>query len=195
MVRSWTVPFSMILATVVAQSIYIDLSTILVDTLRLEPTMAVFIGYFFTWFALVEYSDFVLASLLVRVPDTNPALVSKIGGAILGFSKGTAAFVFAAMVAFAHNHVPEPTHVSMPNRWLVMLAQDSFLLPRIHVVAARLNHPLGKFVLSDSSPRVRPEFFANADPFASIEKSEERKGFEFARSWKRFQRDMDNLQF
>lgn len=192
LVRSWTVPLSMLIATFIAQHIYVDLATFLVETLHLEPSFAIFVGYFFTWLALTQYCDIILSRIVKTDERKTPALALKIGGGLLGFSKGIAAFILSAMVAYSNNHVPEPPDVVWANRWIVKAAQDSFFLPRIHLVASRLDAPLGKFVLSDAAPRFKVNFALGDDPFAAQEKREEQRGKDLAKSWKRFQKDMDD---
>ena len=49
LVRSWTVPISLALATFVSQHIYIDLAAILSENCRLEATLAVCLAYALTW--------------------------------------------------------------------------------------------------------------------------------------------------
>lgn len=189
LVRLWTVPVSMVIATFVSQLVYIDLATVLVETLHLEPTFAVFAGYFVTWLGLVQYCDAFL-STMVDTPSGPPWLILRLGGAALGFAKGFGAFVLAAMVAYAQNSVPEPPHVAWQNRWIIHAASDSILLPKIHLVANELDHPIGKYVLSAAAPRFRPNFSLGDDPFAEQEKKEEERGLEFVRRWKRFQAEM-----
>lgn len=190
LLRSWSVPFSMLIATFVAQHIYVDLATILVETLHLEPTFAVFASYFSTWLALAQYCDTVLPRLTIKLLDKPPNLLLKMGGGAVGFAKGLGAFVLTAMVTFAHNKVPEPPVLAWENNWIIDSAADSFFLPRLHLLASKLDEPLGKFVLSDSAPRFRPNFTLGDDPLAAVEKSEEKRGYEFVQSWKKFQKDM-----
>ncbi len=188
LVRSWTVPFSMALATFVTQHIYVDVATVMVETLHLEGAFAVFAGYFFTWLGLAQYTDAFLQRM-VRTRETTPAFLSKIGGGALGFSKGAAAFVFAAMVAYAQNQVPEPPVLSWQNSWMLKAAADSKLLPKLHLVAAKLDRPLGKYILSDAAPRFHANFAFGDDPFAAIEKKQHDKGLKFVEGWKKFQTD------
>lgn len=190
LLRTWTIPISMALATFVSQHIYIDLSTILVETLHLEPTFAIFIGYAFTWIGLVQYCEAVLSELF-RPKDVPVLLIFKMGGGILGFTKGAGAFILAAMVAYSHNKVPEPPVVCWENRWILHAARDSYLLPRIHLVASKLDPKLGKFVLSDSAPRFHANFALGNDPFEKMERQEEERGRNFVKGWKQFQKDMN----
>ena len=191
LLRTWTIPISMAIATFVSQNIYIDLATILVETLHFEPTFAIFIGYGFTWMGLVQYCETVLSELVRTNPDSQSPIYSKMGGAVLGFAKGAGAFVLAAMVAYAHNKVPEPPVICWENRWMLHAARDSYLLPRIHLIASKLDPKLGKYVLSDSAPRFHTKFaLENADPFAKMEAQEEERGRNFVKGWKQFQKDM-----
>jgi uncharacterized membrane protein required for colicin V production len=193
LLRSWTVPFSMAIATFIAQHVYIDLATLMVDTLKLEPTFSVFFAYVFSWLWLVQFCDHFLSDLLRSdATDSIPPMVSKVGGGALGFAKGAGAFVLAAMVAYASNKVPEPTHIGWADHWMIHAAGDSHLLPQIHFVAMKLDEPLGKYVLSDAAPRVKGDFVI-PDPFAGVEKSEERRGYEIGRRWKQFETDMGTV--
>jgi uncharacterized membrane protein required for colicin V production len=192
LLRSWTVPVAMIFATLVSQLVYVDLSATLAENLQLEPTLSVFLSYVFTWLWIVQYSDSFL-SHIVRVPDGSRNFFLKFGGGLLGFSKGLAAFVLAAMVSYGQTMVPEPAELCWANRWLVRAASGSRLLPGIHHVACRLDEPLGKYVLSDSAPRFHPNFELVGDPFESIRARQEKKGEDFVKGWQKFQRDFSGL--
>jgi uncharacterized membrane protein required for colicin V production len=191
LVRCWTIPISMAVATFISQRIYVDVSTVLVETLQLEPTLSVFIAYVFTWLFIVQYCDSFL-SYVIRLPDFDLGLISKAGGGLLGFTKGLGTFVLAAMVTFAQNKVPEPPETCLANLWMIQAAADSRLLPKIHLVALRLDQPIGKYVLSDSAPRFQPSFYLDLDPFGYMRKREEQRGYEFIESWKKFQQDLGN---
>lgn len=196
LLRSVTVPIAMIIATFIAQNIYIDLSTLMADLLQLEPSLAVFLGYFATWLGLVSYIDAVLLELFgSSLWERDIKLFSKVAGASIGFCKGFGAFVLASMVAFAQHQVPSPPVYSWQNHWMMVLAQDSFFLPKIHTVACQLGRPIGRYVLSDSAPRIQPGAIVFADPFQSYEKRQEQRGYEFAQSWRKFETDLSNLGF
>ncbi len=188
LVRSWAVPFAMAIGTYVTQHIYVDVATVMVETLHLEPAFAVFAGYFLTWLGLVQYAEAFLQRM-IHTRERTPIFISKVGGGILGFSKGAAAFVFAAMVAYAQNQVPEPPVLSWQNSWMLRAAEDSKLLPKLHLAAAKLDQPLGKYVLSDAAPRFHANFSLGDDPFAAIEKRQRDKGLKFVQGWKKFQKD------
>ncbi|MBX9688973.1 MAG: CvpA family protein [Candidatus Obscuribacterales bacterium] len=192
-IRSWTIPFSMFIATLISQHIYVDLSALLVETLDVETTAAIFIAYSVCWLGITQYSDSLLSGL-IKMKEAPQILPLKLAGGLAGFAKGAGAFVLAAMVAFAHNNVPSPPRVSWQNNWIMLAAADSFLLPPLGYLASRFDEPLGKFVLSDSAPHFKPNFALSADPFASIEKKQEEKGKAFVASWKKFKKDMDQEQ-
>lgn len=107
------------------------------------------------------------------------------------------AFALASMVAVAQHQVPSPPVTSWQNHWIMVLAQDSYFLPKIHQVACQLDRPLGRFVLSDSAPRINPSAIPNlmGDPFASLEKRQQRRGYEFAQSWRKLETDLSSLGF
>jgi hypothetical protein len=188
----------MVIATFISQNIYIDLSTILAETLQLEPSLAVFLGYFITWLGLVSYTDAVLIEIFGgRLWERDMKFFSKFAGASIGFCKGFGAFALASMVAVAQHQVPSPPVTSWQNHWIMVLAQDSYFLPKIHQVACQLDRPLGRFVLSDSAPRINPSAIPNlmGDPFASLEKRQQRRGYEFAQSWRKLETDLSSLGF
>lgn len=196
LLRSATVPVAIVIATFISQNIYIDVATVMADALQLEPSLAVFLGYFLTWLALVSYIDAILIDLFGEsLWEHEVKFFSKLAGASIGFCKGFGAFVLASMVAYAQHQVPSPPIYSWQNHWIMVLAQDSFFLPKIHKVACQLDKPIGKFVLSDSAPRIQPGAMLTADPFHSLKTSEEKKGLEFAQSWKNFKSDMNDLGF
>lgn len=187
--RCWALPVAMAISTLVSQHIYVDLSSVLVELLHLEPTLAVFVSYVFTWFWIMQYCENFLLHM-VPAAERNPGLASKIGGGFLGFLKGAGAFVLAALVAGSQIAIPDPPHLSQANSWILRAARDSFLLPRIHLVACQLNQPIGKYVLSSAPPRIQANILTAADPFESYKKTQERRGFEFMEGWKRLQHDL-----
>lgn len=198
LLRSATVPVAMLIATFIAQNIYIDLAAIMADALQLEPTLAVFLGYFITWLGLVSYIDAVLLELCGSILwEQDLKLFSKIAGASIGFCKGFGAFVLASMVAYAQHQVPAPPVTSWQNHWIIVLAQDSFFLPKIHQAACTLDRPLGKYILSEAAPRIHPGDIpiVMADPFSRYERKQEQRGYEFAQSYRKFQTDLGNLGF
>ncbi len=194
--RSWTVPISMLVATFLAQHIYVDLAALLVETLHLESTFAVFTGYYFCWLFIVQYCELLLSNIQrpQSAQSAQPAVLSKLGGGILGFTKGLAAFVLAAMVAFAHR-LPEPPEIAWQNQWILSAAKDSLILPRLHLIAAKLDEPLGKYVLSDSAPRFKMNFALGDDPFDKVKKQEEERGKNFVKGWKKFKEDLGSVDF
>lgn len=189
LVRCWSFPFSVLLATFIAQHIYVDVATVLVETLHLEATFSIFIAYFFVWIGLVQYSE-ALLSRLFYIKDKTMPLWSKIGGAGVGLAKGAGAFVLASMVAYANSKVPEPPQLCWENRWIVRSARDSYLLPRMHLMARKLDDSMGKYVLSESAPRFHPNFNLAKDPFADTEKREEERGKRFVKGWRQFKQDL-----
>ena len=192
LVRSWTVPISLALATFVSQHIYIDLAAILSENCRLEATLAVCLAYALTWLWIAQYCDSFL-SRLVRTHDASQLLILKLGGGALGFVKGLAPFVLATMVASVQNQVPEPADICQADLWMVQAASDSFLLPAIQKVANKLDQPLSKFVLCKSAPRINPTTVELiSDPFAEMKKKEQHRGVEIMESWKRLQNDLQN---
>ena len=194
LVRMWTVPFSMAIATFISQHLYIDAATILVETLHLEPTFSVFISYVFTWFWIAQYCNFFLWHV-IRIGDQNavPPMWSNIIGALLGFAKGAGGFVLAAMVTYAQNQVPEPPEVCWENRWIVHSARDSYLLPKVHYLANELDPKIGKYVLSESAPRFHPNFALGNDPLAPVMERERERGRKIYRNLKYLQNQFDNF--
>ncbi len=191
LLRCWTFLFSVLLATFIAQHIYVDTAAVLVDTLHLEATFSIFVSYFFVWIGLVQYTE-ALLSRLFYIKETNLPLWSKIGGGCVGLAKGVGAFILAAMVAYANSRLPEPPHLCWENRWIVQSARDSYLLPRLHQMARKLDDGMGKYVLSESAPRFHYDFSAIAkDPFADTEKQEEERGKKFIKGWRQFKQDLN----
>lgn len=193
LLKSWTVPVSMAIGTILTQHIYVDLGTLLVDYLGLEASFAAFAAYFFCWLGIVQYSD-MLISRIIRASEKEPSIPFKIGGALLGALKGVSAFVLSAMVAYAHNKIPDPPQVSWQSHWMIRAASDSILLPRLHLIAEKLDTRLGNYVLSTSAPLIPGNLAVNQDPFDSDKKQEERNGQRMGKALKAWEKELDQIE-
>lgn len=193
LVRDWSVPVSMVIATLIAQHVYVDLATIIAEALHLEATFSVFLAYLIIWFCIAQFCDNLLCHVF-KSSDKDPPFVMKILGSLLGFAKGSMGFVLAAMVAYAHSKVPEPPMVSSENNLVISMTSNSFFLPQLHHLARELDEPIGKYVLSDSAPRFRPNFALGDDPLAPIMDQERRKGYKVGKAYNKFDKMLDKVE-
>ncbi len=158
-INSWRGPLAVIAATVVTQMFYVDFATWIVQQLRVEPAMAVGLGYVLLW-VLIEIVVEILLNVLVPLgTKKRPQLFERIFGAALGLVKTLVICILPLMALNVEITVPKappeksPMIIPMPSG----IDQASFF-KMLTPVARGLIPGLGSFVVSTKPPSFQPNF-------------------------------------
>ncbi len=171
----WTVPLSMVAATVATQAVYVDFSTWLVQQLKMEPGCAVFLGYLLVWLCIEAACELILA-MLPRQSANRQLLVSeKCAGAAVGLIKGLTILVFASMASATVHEIPDPPGYEAGSAWIGENLKTSRLLHVSHRTAYKLKRSVGKYVVSGKGPSFQPDFDSSEKITVSAEQEKQVK--------------------
>lgn len=158
MVRCWTVPISIVVATIATQTIYVDFSTWLVQQLKIEPAYAVLCGYLLLWLNIEAICEVLLGYLSRQIVYRQLITPEKWAGAAIGFAKGLTILVFASMASTMVLEIPEPPSYDPRAVWLADSLRSSRLLNLSHNSACNFKRAVGKYVISNKPPSFQPDF-------------------------------------
>jgi hypothetical protein len=158
LLNNWRTPVSMLAATVCTRPIYIYVSVFVDEQTRLSGESAVFLGYVTIWLSVAAAVDFLL---LLFFPTKRPRarnLADRIGGGIVGFSKGLCLLTFATLASICAVDFPNPPSYPAIARWVATTSAESTLLKHLEHLAVRLPERVVSAVVSVGASSWTPTF-------------------------------------
>jgi len=170
-VAGWNVGFKrslpsllpVLAATVIAQTLYVDFATWIVEQLRIPPDSAVFIAYLLLWLALEFAGEAILGLLFYSPTPRNMLKINRVGGAAIGIFKCATVLVFASLTALVNESVPDPPKYDSKAFWIMDSANDSALLQICESLAAVTPPKVAAAVVSTQKPTYSPQFHHSHD--------------------------------
>jgi hypothetical protein len=155
LVNSWRTPIAMVLSTVVARYVYINVSALLIDGTHLPAAAGVFIGYIMVWLVLEFAFAFVLQVFFPAPRCFRGGRLDRLGGAILGGCKAAAVLCFAMLASIAVMEFPAPPDYPLIALWISESGDESNAVRTLQQMACGLPPAVVKAVVSQRPPDVQ----------------------------------------
>src|SRR5688572_32277832 len=96
-INSWRGPIAVVAATIATQQFYVDFATWIVQQLRVDPPMAIGLGYVLLWVLLEIVIEILLNIIIPLNTKKRPQLFERIAGAALGLAKAAIIVILPLM--------------------------------------------------------------------------------------------------
>ena len=160
-INSWRGPVAVIIATLVTQQFYVDFAAWIVQQLRVQPDMAVVMGYLLLWGGIEIIGEILLNIVLSFGTKQRPQLFERIAGSALGLAKTFIIVLLPIMClhASAQNKIPGPPEQTAKLKVLMVSGvEESSLISFFGSIAKAASPTLGMFVISKKEPSFKPNF-------------------------------------
>jgi hypothetical protein len=165
-INSWRGPIAIIIATLATQQLYVDFSTWVVQQLRVQPDMAVAIGYVLLWGAFEITLEILLSVLVPLGSKKRPMMFERIAGAFMGLVKAAIVVLLPVMClqVVDQNGIPKPPPQKNQMTNLIDSGADKSTFIKIFGgIAHGMLPTLGPVVVSKKTPSFQPNFSGKSD--------------------------------